>query len=120
MGTRQHLAFLDATRATCADELQRIQAVNRELQPLAERLFRERRVPALELQVYTTGRELSTAAEHLGQTIISTIDRLDYTPLFGFAAWSVRRELRKYLRQLSRARHDSERILAEVQRVAAL
>lgn len=71
MGTRQHLAFLDATRATCGDELRRIQAVNNELQPLAE-------------------------------------------------AWSVRRELRKHLRQLTRARHDSERILAEVQRVAAL
>ncbi|MEJ1108301.1 hypothetical protein V9K99_20755 [Kribbella sp. CCNWLW201] len=31
MGTRQHLAFLHATRATCADELRRIQAVNNEL-----------------------------------------------------------------------------------------
>jgi hypothetical protein len=120
MGTRQHLAFLDATRATCADELRRIQEVNRELQPLAERLFSERRVPALELQVFTTGRELATAAEHLGQTIISTIDKLDYTPVYGFAAWSARRELRKHLRHLSRARHNSEQILTELHRTANL
>ena len=32
------------------------------------------------LQVFTTGRELATSAEHLGQTILSTIDRLDYDP----------------------------------------
>ncbi len=46
MGTRQHLAFLDATRATCADELRRIQAVNRELQPLAEPQPKRAKAPA--------------------------------------------------------------------------
>ncbi|MFG1817169.1 hypothetical protein ACGFIF_25660 [Kribbella sp. NPDC049174] len=120
MGIRQHLAFLDATRATCTHELRRIQEANRELQPLDERLFKERRVRALELQVFTTGRELATAAEHLAQTITSTIDKLDHTPVFGLAAWSVRHELRKHLRQRTRARHDTERILTEVQRAANL
>ncbi len=113
MGYERHLRFLDEALVVSLADLEALRCIQKEADPLAERLLHRRPSPP-EKQLATASLDLVTASVGMGETVVTAIETLTATPVRGPAAWWVRREVRKFQRSLTRARHQSEVALADL------